>query len=237
MSKETLKHPSKIVLRGFFASLIAALIYISLILIPTYAGYSLVLGLTLLFNFTLETLMLILIYSAYKTLRSKRYIFTFDGKVKAFIRGYRWYIMLNAFLQIGRSILIILLALNLTADPNIIANLMYLIELFALTTLIPFILYLIIWGLMIHISLREFEAGENLRRTLIITSSLMIIVVFAYISSLTAGQALMTIAFLAQAYFFLEASKIIQAKDDAYIKVAKKSKNKNKRGDSKKLNM
>ncbi|MEM2906916.1 MAG: hypothetical protein QW739_02415 [Candidatus Odinarchaeota archaeon] len=223
MLKDEPSENVKKTLRGFFSSLVVALIYITHLVILFYPPSTLLTTIILLIIILTEALLLFIIYFSYKILTPNEYIFKNTGKTRIFLKGYLWYVLINTALQISRASLLVVLASNIIGESETVSNIVYLINILSSFTLAPLIIYLVVWILMLYIAVKEFTGYLQLKQVLTITAILMLSSMAGYMIYLTAGIIIMIAALIFQAYWFLEASKTIDKTDREPVKKVKKT--------------
>ena len=221
--KDELSENVKKTLRGFFSSLIVALIYITHLVILFYPPSTLLTTIILLIITLTESFLLFIIYFSYKILTLNERIFKNTGKTGIFLKGYLWYVLINTALQISRTSLLLVLASNIIIEPETVSNMIYLINILSSFTLAPLTIYLIIWVLMLYIAVKEFTGYLQLKHVLTVTAILMLASMAGYIIYSTAGIIIMITALILQAYWFLEASKTVDKIDREPVKKVKKT--------------
>ncbi|WEU40069.1 MAG: hypothetical protein OdinLCB4_006255 [Candidatus Odinarchaeum yellowstonii] len=206
MRKEEITSSVKKIVNGLLASIGVVLIQVLLFLI-SLNYFNTLSSITLLILVSLESILLYIIYLSYKLIILEEHILPETVKTRTFLKTILWYIILNASLQITRASLLVVLSSNIINGVETTSNILYVIDMLALLTVAPLLLYVISWSLMIYISLKDVNVEYEIKPILTATASLMLISIISYIIYHTAGTIVMIIAFLTQAYLFLKISK------------------------------
>ncbi|MHA1410058.1 MAG: hypothetical protein ACTSQY_07105 [Candidatus Odinarchaeia archaeon] len=197
----------KILIRGATASIGVAILWVGLIAInlTQLASINPVIARTMiLLIYVIEIILLLLIYSSFKKIEKEPLIVKDQRKLSTFTKGYIAYVGLTAVFNIT-SITAVLL-LSILSDPQLTNILLYINQVMSLLSIIPIIIYLLIWVLMAFMSKSNFNLNKELEKFLLLTSVLMILVVVTVFPLTLVSDLFKISAFIVQAMFFIKLS-------------------------------